>query len=205
VSDWFDSTPPVILTNRLRLRALALGDAPAVYSFASDPAVARYTLWSVHLSEADSVAFIHGLVGPARLTWAISLIDLDRAMGMVFLHSLNRHHRRAEIAFNLDRRNWGRGYVSEAASAVADFAFHTLGLNRIVATCMPANVAAKRVLAKLGMVREGQMRRSHLRYDGAHDMELHGLLASDRARAIDGSHRVVRHAVGEASAAPPSH
>lgn len=42
--------------------------------------------------------------------------------------------------------HWGQGYASEAAAAVLDFARDELGLERVEATCRPANVASQRVL-----------------------------------------------------------
>ena len=44
---------------------------------------------------------------------------------------------------------------------------------------MPGNAGSRRVLEKLGMLKEGTMRRSHFRYDGFHDMELFSILRDD--------------------------
>ena len=98
---------------------------------------------------------------------------------MVFLHSYSRQHRKAEIAFNLARSHWRRGLATEAALAVLRVAFHELGLNRVEALCMPENLASIRVIERLGMRREGTMRKVHHRYDGFHDMELFALLSQD--------------------------
>ncbi len=98
---------------------------------------------------------------------------------MVFLHSYSRQHQKAEIAFNLVKSRWRQGLATEAAEAVLRFAFHGLGLNRVEALCMPANAASMRVIEKLGMKREGTMRKVHHRYDGFHDMELFALLSSE--------------------------
>jgi RimJ/RimL family protein N-acetyltransferase len=48
---------------------------------------------------------------------------------------------------------WGRGYVTEAARAVLDYAFATLRLSRVVADVDRPNVASVRVLEKVGMAR----------------------------------------------------
>jgi RimJ/RimL family protein N-acetyltransferase len=49
---------------------------------------------------------------------------------------------------------WGRGYATEAGSAVRDEAFERLGLESIVAVHHPANAASGRVMEKLGMAFE---------------------------------------------------
>ncbi|MEV8438268.1 GNAT family N-acetyltransferase [Actinosynnema sp. NPDC051121] len=54
-----------------------------------------------------------------------------------------------ELAFELLRRAWGRGYATEAASAVLDWA-KSSGYERLWATVREWNTASRRVLAKLG-------------------------------------------------------
>jgi RimJ/RimL family protein N-acetyltransferase len=50
----------------------------------------------------------------------------------------------------------GRGYASEAASAVLSYAFGTLGLRKVRADVDEPNLASIRVLEKLGMARTGR-------------------------------------------------
>lgn len=50
---------------------------------------------------------------------------------------------------------WGRGYATEAATAVIAEAFGPLGLDRLVAITREANLASRRVLAKLGFQEHG--------------------------------------------------
>lgn len=182
MSDSFATPAPEILTSRLRLRALKVDDAPAVFSYASDPEVTRFTLWPAHPNEPYTRGFLQFFTAPTMLNWAMVLPGSPDAIGMVFLHSLNQHHKKAEIAFNLARSHWNRGVATEAATAILDYAFDALALNRIEATCMPANTASRRVLLKIGMTCEGRTRQSHARHDGFHDMDLYGVLRSERRR-----------------------
>jgi ribosomal-protein-alanine N-acetyltransferase len=48
-----------------------------------------------------------------------------------------------------------RGYMTEAARIVCAFAFGTLQLNRIEASCLPHNEPSKRLLRRLGFEEEG--------------------------------------------------
>ena len=54
-----------------------------------------------------------------------------------------------EIAFELLRRTWGRGYATEASWAVIDWARES-GFERLWATVWDWNTPSRRVLAKLG-------------------------------------------------------
>jgi ribosomal-protein-alanine N-acetyltransferase len=179
MGDTFPTPAPVLETGGLVLRGLSVGDSPDVFAYASDPEVARFTLWPRHESEEQTRDFLRMLTGPAILGWAVVATGSPAVVGMVFLHSLSRHHRRAEIAFNVARSHWGRGLAGEASRLVLGYAFAQLGLNRVEATCMPGNARSLRVLEKLGMTHEGRLRRSHFRHDGFHDMELFSILRGE--------------------------
>ena len=56
-----------------------------------------------------------------------------------------------EIGYRLARSAWGQGYATEAALAVRDYAFTTLGIKRLIAMVDPSNVASIRVAEKIGM------------------------------------------------------
>ena len=59
-----------------------------------------------------------------------------------------------EIGYRLIRSAWGKGYATEAAGAVRDFAFNTLSLMRLIAIIDPSNIASIRVAEKIGMAYE---------------------------------------------------
>jgi RimJ/RimL family protein N-acetyltransferase len=50
---------------------------------------------------------------------------------------------------------WGRGYATEAASAVVAEAFGALGMDHLVAITREANYGSRRVLSKLGFEEHG--------------------------------------------------
>jgi [ribosomal protein S5]-alanine N-acetyltransferase len=56
-----------------------------------------------------------------------------------------------DIGFAYLERYWGQGYALEAARAVMDFGWRTVGLKRIVAITATHNEASMRLLEKLGM------------------------------------------------------
>ena len=60
-----------------------------------------------------------------------------------------------ELAFELLRRVWGRGYATEASHAVIDWA-RAVGHERLWATVWDWNAASRRVLAKLGFAEVGR-------------------------------------------------
>jgi RimJ/RimL family protein N-acetyltransferase len=60
----------------------------------------------------------------------------------------------AEIGWALHRDYQGKGYAFEAASAVLELAFATLGLHRVAAELDPRNDASVALCLRLGMRHE---------------------------------------------------
>jgi RimJ/RimL family protein N-acetyltransferase len=59
-----------------------------------------------------------------------------------------------EVAYLFARQHWGRGYATEAATAMRDRALGDLGLSRLIALIDHGNVASKAVARRLGMAYE---------------------------------------------------
>jgi RimJ/RimL family protein N-acetyltransferase len=59
-----------------------------------------------------------------------------------------------EIKWSLARRFWGRGFATEAATAVRDMAATILGRTRLISVIRPDNVRSQAVARRLGGVHE---------------------------------------------------
>ncbi len=68
-----------------------------------------------------------------------------------------------EIGYSVVPARRGRGYASEAARAVVDWALGQPGVRSVVAGCDPDNVPSIRILERLGFARTGE-RDGHLRW-----------------------------------------
>ena len=74
---------------------------------------------------------------------------------------------------------WGQGICTEAARALLGFGFGDLNLNKIHAHHFTRNPASGRVLQKLGMKYEGQLRQHVLKSDRFEDLFSYGILRSE--------------------------
>lgn len=83
------------------------------------------------------------------------------------------------LGYWIGRSQAGRGHATAAARACVGFAFRSLKLHRVEASCLPTNVASRRVLEKAGFRQEGQAR-AYLKINGAWaDHLLFGLLSEE--------------------------
>jgi RimJ/RimL family protein N-acetyltransferase len=60
-----------------------------------------------------------------------------------------------ELAWILAASHWGNGLATEAAARARDWAFESFAPPRLVSYIMPGNRRSRRVVEKLGAVREG--------------------------------------------------
>ena len=69
-----------------------------------------------------------------------------------------------ELGYDLRSDHWGRGFATEAASAVTDHARDTLGLPRLISLVRTGNERSARVARRIGMSVERQIRQGQTTY-----------------------------------------
>lgn len=63
----------------------------------------------------------------------------------------------AEMGYFILKQYWGKGYVTEAAKALLDYAFNDGGLIKIETGCNKMNRASEKIMIKLGMTKEAEL------------------------------------------------
>jgi len=169
-------------TQRLVLRPITLADGPAIHRYMCDPAVTRWLPDGV-MDEAQAQAFARKNAGRAAKAVAV----VERASGQLIGH-MPFHPwfgpATHEVGWVIAAGHQGRGYATEAARALLDYAFGTLRCHRVIATCQPENAASWRVMEKLGMRREAHFRGALHRPTGEWwDEYFYALLADEHAAA----------------------
>ena len=144
-------------TSRLRLRKLRREDVAHYYTrLASSEAVTRYMLFQPHKSMAESSASVEKWLARYEAGtcyhWVIALKETDELIGITDLLRIDGETESASFAYMLAQDFWGRGYGTEALTAVLDFGFREMGLAYIEADHMEENPASGAVMRKCGMV-----------------------------------------------------
>lgn len=155
-------TFPTLSTSRITLRKIRLSDIPRLTEYVNHPSISDNILNFPHpYHEEDAIArmnfVLQGFKNGDRYVFAIALNENDGFIGEIGLH-LEREHDRAEMGFWVGEPFWGKGIMSEAVETVLKFGFEDLALNKILATHFVKNMASGRVLARNGMVREGELK-----------------------------------------------
>ena len=108
----------------------------------------------------------------------IFLKEDGRHIGNIELSEIDYIHRKAKYAILL----WaeaGRGYGTEASTALISFAFNKLNMNRLELGVNENNAAAIRLYTKLGFVEEGILREAFIRDDVKGNLIAMGLLKKE--------------------------
>jgi len=182
---------PVLQGPRVRLRALAPADVPALFAVYSDPGVMRY--WSnapytnIEQAQAKFAELDRGNRAGEFFAWAIAHNRDDAMLGTCSLFEISQPHRRASLGYALGSAHWGNGYALEAARLAIAHAFVTMALHRLEADVDPRNTPSLRLLDRLGFMREGLLRERWYVAGETQDSLLCGLLARDYAAAASTS------------------
>jgi RimJ/RimL family protein N-acetyltransferase len=177
------TAPCELRTARLLLRFHEQKDIPAIVRLAGAREIAATTLNIPHpYTEEDAQRFLakaeEGFHAGRSISFAICrLPDGDLCGGVGFV--ISETHQRAELGYWIAVPFWGMGYATEASRAVVEYGFTNLGLHRIHAHYFSENTASSRVLEKIGMRHEGQLRNHFQKWNRYIDVEVCGILAEE--------------------------
>jgi RimJ/RimL family protein N-acetyltransferase len=152
--------PPVteLRTARLLLRPWRAGDLAPWAALNADPEVRAHFpgVLTREQSDASAARFQAALTERGWGWWAVEVRATGVLIGMTGLDPVDEGmpFTGVEAGWRLARPAWGHGYATEAARAVTDFGFGTLGLPEILAVTVAGNVRSQAVMRRLGMTRD---------------------------------------------------
>jgi RimJ/RimL family protein N-acetyltransferase len=149
-----------LATPRLLLEPRTMADNESCFKMDSDPEVIRFIAvpWA---DDAAHKAFIEARTrGPypfGQGYWTVrQKSEPTRFLGWILLMPLDAVGPDTEIGWRLRRDAWGAGFATEAARALLEHAFTTLGLAEVVADIHPENTRSVRVAEKIGLLLRGR-------------------------------------------------
>ena len=153
--------PSTITTERLILRQPTDQDAELIFEqYAGDLDVTKYLSWQPHKSMAQTNEYLERCITAWQEKSAFPFVLIRRndarLIGMVEIRIDNF---KADLGYVLAKSLWGKGYMSEAVKALVDWSLKQTEIHRVWAVCDTENVASARVLEKVGMKREGILKK----------------------------------------------
>jgi RimJ/RimL family protein N-acetyltransferase len=180
-TDWRAGLP-VLAGKTFTLRELRIEDAASLLAMLTTEEVARFISpppTSVEGFERFIVWTHHERQAGNYVCFAVVPNGMETAIGIFQVRSLEPGFGMAEWGFALGSPFWGTGLFPDGAELVLEFAFNTVGVQRLEARAAIANGRGNGALRKIGAVQEGLLRRSFLRNGNYHDQALWSILADD--------------------------
>lgn len=164
--------PHQIETDRLLIRCPLPGDGAPLAAAVQEslPQLRPWLPWAmteptVEASEANIRRGYARFLNREDLWLMVLLKGTNKIIGGSGLHRIDWSIPKFEIGYWLSTPYVGQGYITEAVSAVADFAFNTLGALRVEIRCDALNERSAAVARRLHFIHEGTLRndrRNHL-------------------------------------------
>jgi len=155
-------TVPILETKRLVLRQISLQDTQAIYNYGSNPNLMVYLDYRPFQDISEAEEFVAHRIREneeeTHRSWVLELRNSGEVIGMIDFDFV--YDKVAEIEYLLHEEYWGSGLMSEAAVAVVRHGFEEMGLQRIEAKITEGNLGSVALATKVGMVREGTLRKS---------------------------------------------
>jgi len=143
-----------IETTRLRLRMLSPEDADDLSAIFADPEVVKFlgVEAGITLSRSETESALEGMIACWKRNefgrWAVIEKESGKLVGLCGIRLLEGA---PELFYLFAKESWGRGFATEAAAAALRDGFERLQFERIIAVTRPGNTASIKVLTKIGM------------------------------------------------------
>jgi [ribosomal protein S5]-alanine N-acetyltransferase len=146
-------------TARMLLRDLIPDDAAPMHLLRSDTTVTRYCAYIASQMPEEAEAWVrdtmvHNAMRP-RLSYNLAIVRKEdgQIMGWIGIGKASDPSL-GEMSFGYALRPayWGEGYMTEALTALLEFAFEELGARSVQGECDAQNPASARVMEKAGLI-----------------------------------------------------
>ena len=175
---------PIIETECLILRPFQRDDLPHMQRYATRPEFFRYLPIKEQTPETVAdflkirIAVQESPLGTSH-AFAVEFREVDHIVGSVRVGESELGHRSGDLGFALDGDYQGRGLMTEAVQAMLNRGFSEMDLHRIWATTDVENTASWRLMERVGMQREGELRHGRNVRGEWHDSYMYAILEPD--------------------------
>lgn len=180
---------PVLETPRLILRKVKKKDTRDLFEYCNDPVSSRYSDWQPHEDVTVTKQFIKGLLSAVGhgeyFMWCIELKENGKVIGSVSLTDIDRHYKIAELGYGIQKAYWGNGYATEAAEALLEYLFCTVGVQRVFVRIVTENLSSVRLAVRLNMECDGLLRKGVCIDGNSHDVYVYAITDEDYKRLCE--------------------
>lgn len=172
-------------TDRLILRRLTIDDATQMFAnWASSERVAGYMSWEAYKTIDEVIKNLtewqEEYKKPDTYYWGVWLKSEQKLIGTVYLLTEGEIALVGSLSYCIGERWQNKGYASEAARRVIDFAIDDVGFHRIEAYHAKSNPQSGRVMRNCNMQYEGVLRQRCYTRNGFEDCVYYSIITDEK-------------------------
>lgn len=154
-------------THRLQVRRYRETDLQDFHNVSKSPHVGPAAGWKPHETLEESRVILEEFLQGTEV-FALEERATGRVIGSLGLHKDQRRHNADAwmVGYVLAETHWGKGLMTEAVTGLLHYGFQVRGASVLSVYHYPENHGSRRVIEKVGFVREGVLRRATRIYDG---------------------------------------
>ena len=155
-------------SENVRIRPITMGDTQRIVCWRNTPQVRRNFVYQAEMTAQTHEKWMRGPVAAGTVKqFIIEEKQTNRPVGSVYLRDIDSVNEKAEYGIFIGESDArGKGYGTQAARLILQFAFQELHLHRVFLRVFADNPQAIRSYEKVGFVREGLFR---------HDVKIDGV------------------------------
>lgn len=137
---------------------------------------------SLAMTVPEAKRAVAAMIGEAKKPFCFhwTIVLEGQAVGRIKGWEVDPYNGYVQLGYDIGPAYRGKGYMSEAVSAVIRYLFIQARAHRVYCSVRTGNAASRRVCEKCGMTLEGTMRQHYARQDGGYDdVCIYGILQDD--------------------------
>ena len=143
------------------LKSMDLSDVDDFVRWRNSEFVRNNFICRREFTRESQIDWVENMIMTGRVKQFI-IVDREKdvPIGCVYFLDMNHEHGKAEYGIFIGEQEYaGRGFGTAAGSLALDYAFHTLGLNKVYLRVLAGNKRAVASYKKLGFREEGYFRK----------------------------------------------
>ncbi len=150
-----------IIGKHIHLRKIRLSDANNKYlQWLNDKQINQYLETRHKIQTINSIKnFIIDCSKNNSFLMAICKNNTKKHIGNLKVGPINKNHNTADISYFIgDKKEWGKGYATEAVKLSLDYSFNDLKIYKCLAGVYKSNIASSKVLLRAGFKKEATIK-----------------------------------------------
>lgn len=160
-------------SNDIYLRPMTKEDTDLIVKWRNEDFVRRNFIYQKPFTRQGHLHWIETMVNTGKVVQFIICLKEGKPIGSVYLRDIDREHHKAEYGIFIgEKEALGKGYGTQAAELMKQYAFQVLGLHKLMLRVLAGNDRAKRSYEKAGFVKEACLKEDVYLENGYRDVIL---------------------------------